>query len=119
LIASAGEHKLPDQGFARVPNGTGNFIIQDPTFSGNNNLVSLPENIVAVTGLYVFPNPATDFIHVRVTGINAVDLEMNDAAGRTVVSRKVMGETIIETQNLSPGMYMIRVQDNVKKIMVK
>ena len=28
-----------DQGYARVPNGTGPFVIQDPTFGANNNLV--------------------------------------------------------------------------------
>ena len=29
-----------DMGYARVPNGTGPFLIQSPTFSENNNLVS-------------------------------------------------------------------------------
>ena len=29
-----------DMGYARVPNGTGPFVIQSPTFSENNNLVS-------------------------------------------------------------------------------
>ena len=27
-------------GYARVPNGTGSFFIQSPTFSNNNDLVS-------------------------------------------------------------------------------
>ena len=30
-------------GFARVPNGSGPFIIQQPTFSGNNNFAGLSE----------------------------------------------------------------------------
>lgn len=29
-----------DMGYARVPNGTGPFVIQSPTFSNNNNLLS-------------------------------------------------------------------------------
>ena len=29
-----------DMGYARVPNGVGNFLIQEPTFSGNNDQVS-------------------------------------------------------------------------------
>ena len=32
-----------DMGFARVPNGTGNFVIQAPTFSGNNEFLNYPK----------------------------------------------------------------------------
>ena len=33
---SFGEQQA-DMGYARVPNGTGDFVIQSPTFSSNNN----------------------------------------------------------------------------------
>ena len=36
---SFGEQQI-DMGYARVPNGTGSFVIQFPTFSNNNDLVS-------------------------------------------------------------------------------
>lgn len=32
-----------DMGYARVPNGTGNFVIQAPTFSGNNEFLNYPK----------------------------------------------------------------------------
>ena len=35
-----------DMGYARVPNGTGNFIIQDPTFSANNEFTSSDIEII-------------------------------------------------------------------------
>ncbi len=111
--------QVTDQGFARVPNGTGNFLIQAPTFSANNNLVSLPENAEVLTGLYVYPNPATDKIWVRATGIEEADLEITDVTGKVVISRKLEGEIVIETEGLSPGMYMVRVQDHVMKVLIK
>jgi hypothetical protein len=111
--------QVTDQGFARVPNGTGNFLIQAPTFSANNNLVSLPENAETLTGLYVYPNPATDKIWVRAAGVEETDLEMTDVTGKVIVSRKLAGEIMIETAGLAPGIYMIRAEDHVKKIIIK
>ena len=110
--------QITDQGYARVPNGTGNFIIQTPTFSANNNLVSIAENIAQVSGITAFPNPASDKIWIRVTGVPSAEIELNDALGRLILKREVEGETVLETSDLPSGIYTIRVQDHVKKVIV-
>lgn len=42
---------------ARVPNGTGNFVMQAPTFGYNNDLASGLQNLDATVAVSVFPNP--------------------------------------------------------------
>ncbi|MBL7913995.1 MAG: CotH kinase family protein [Bacteroidia bacterium] len=107
-----------DQGYARVPNGTGNFVIQNPTFSANNNPTSLSDNPVQVTGLSVYPNPARERIWVRVSGIEKATIELVDPMGKVISSKEIVNEASFDTSTLSNGVYFIRVQDHVKKVLV-
>jgi len=110
--------QVTDQGFARVPNGIGNFLIQQPTFSANNNLTSFGEEPIAVTGLSVYPNPANDKLWVTLTGIEFANVEIYDALGKLVLNKEVHGETLIETTELSRGIYTLRVQDHSRKVII-
>lgn len=110
--------QVTDQGFARVPNGVGNFVIQQPTFSANNNLTSIGEEPQAVTGLSVYPNPTKDKLWVTVSGIESANVELYDAMGKLVLVKEVHGETIIETTDISVGVYTLRVQDHSRKVII-
>lgn len=59
-----------DLGYARVPNGTGDFVIQSPTFMANNELTA-PTNTrahlkVLLQGAY---NPSTGLLNTGLNGI--------------------------------------------------
>lgn len=110
--------QVTDQGFARVPNGVGNFVIQQPTFSANNNLTSIGEEPNAVTSLSVYPNPTKDKLWVTVSGIESANVELYDAMGKLILIKEVHGESIIETTDLSQGVYTLRVQDHSRKVII-
>lgn len=75
-----------DMGFARVPNGTGSFMIQTPTFNGNNESSSV--NVVNdfSTNLVAFPNPVG----------NSLTLKNNLYAIETVTIYNALGQVLFQ-----------------------
>jgi hypothetical protein len=111
--------QVTDMGYARVPNGTGPFVIQNPTFSANNNLTSLEENPVAVSGLSVYPNPAKEKVWIRIISTEPQTLlEINDMMGKSVYSELVTGESQIATSQWPTGIYFAKAGSLVKKILI-
>jgi PKD repeat protein len=56
-----------NKGYARIPNGTGEFVIQNSTFNANNE--NLVDNEEIFSGNWrIFPNPADEVIHIRFPG---------------------------------------------------
>ena len=81
-----------------------------------------PDNIHEATATWsVMPNPAKDV--VTLTGVNpAATLALLDMAGRTV-REFAQGTTVLNLDDLTPGTYMLTVNDGrnleLKKIMVQ
>lgn len=62
--------------------------------------------------LSVFPNPATDFIRLKITSSEAKDLryQLYDITGNILLSNIVEGsETNISMQNFQPGTYFLKI----------
>jgi hypothetical protein len=126
-LSSAGEHlmllnpnreivdqvsfgqQVTDQGLARVPNGTGAFVIQTPTFRYNNNLsTDLVSVTSAVNALSVSPNPANSLVRIFSNDISQSTLEIFDRTGRLVSSQRFNGNLVVNTEDLSNGLYFVR-----------
>ena len=81
-----------------------------------------PDNIHEATATWnVMPNPAKDV--VTLTGVNpAATLALLDMTGRTV-REFAQGTTVLTVGDLTPGTYMLTVNDGrnleLKKIMVQ
>jgi len=98
-----------NQGYARVPNGTGSFVIQQHTFNGNNNDVSIIE--LEDTELMVYPNPVSDVLNIRTSGdISTYQLTITNSMGQTVHSSK--GEKEIDMEHLTPGLYILTIENS-------
>lgn len=103
--------------FSRIPNGTGDYIIKAPTFGFNNELeTSILEKYVGQ--IKVYPNPASDAIHI--------DLEKLPISGATVILSSGIGQVIsiqnitslstrIDLYNVSGGMYLVTILDKESK----
>ncbi len=113
LIADqiAYEQQQTDMGFARYPNGTGDFVVQEPTFDANNNFVGV-EEIVLHNNLLLFPNPASDFVYLKLqngqTGI--VNIAIADMQGRIMIKESNLNLSTamrIDTSNLAAGTYIV------------
>lgn len=77
--------QITDMGLARVPNGTGNFIIQPPTFAANNSPNSISHfgknNLV-----YIYPVPADEVIYFSAIIDHEKELSVFNALGQKVYS---------------------------------
>lgn len=108
--------QVADQGFARVPNGTGPFVIQAPTFNANNNTVAVVDEMARTIHFAAFPNPVRD--QVTFTTEERTNVTVLDALARTVWSGTVNGRTTIDASNWEAGSYVVRHDGGSVKLIV-
>lgn len=99
--------------FYEVGNGwkntsfVGSFMIR-PVMGGEPYFVGVEENQEVTSNLRIYPNPASDVVHI--SGIDAENCEeicVYDVSGRVVKSSRYVNE--LNISDLSDGVYMIRV----------
>ena len=99
-----------DMGYARVPNGTGPFVIQDPTFNMNNEsstnvIEGLPKN-----DFTLFPNPATNTIFIKTSKEELKNLTIYSIFGEKIIHETHTNK--IDISHLKSGMYFIKINNN-------
>ncbi len=112
--------QVTDYGYARVPNGTGNFVIQQATFNANNNLsTGIADEIVATASMTAFPNPANSLVTIRMNEASGKQLEIFDQVGQKVFES--IGKSVVSfnTENLHSGVYIVRCGLISQKLMVQ
>jgi hypothetical protein len=106
-----------DMGFARVPNGTGPFVIQAPTYNSINNPNALTED--GANHIGIFPNPASTYF--RVLGLDQSKpqkVEVMNNLGQIVYTETLTGQGTIYTSDWVNGLYLVRCGNTVKKILI-
>ena len=112
----------------------GQTVYTTETGTNGNSIaqgVQQPFEISAVTGIEeakgislnvsVYPNPTTDYLTVKVENYETANLQYQvfDINGKLLQSIKATGEeTQINTSNLVPANYFVKVLDNKKEIKV-
>jgi hypothetical protein len=107
-----------DMGLARVPNGTGDFMIQLPTYNGNNDNVSVGHVVKEQSVVRVYPNPARDFVQIMASQQDDMAIEVFDAVGKKMLTANVNGMLRIDTGEWPSGVYMLRATDVVHRIII-
>ncbi|MGJ8593435.1 MAG: CotH kinase family protein [Aquaticitalea sp.] len=102
-----------DMGYARVPNGTGNFVIQAPTFGINNETLSIDETAFN-NNLKYFPNPTTNTLTLENSNFDIESVEVYSVQGQLLFNNKYSneGEVKIDFSNFAKGLYMVTVNKN-------
>ncbi len=107
-----------DMGYARIPNGTGDFVIQAPTFNANNEGVTGTENPeLAVIDLHVYPNPTKDQITIETNFSEEVPLELLYVTGQSMLRRTIQGKLILDLHEFPAGVYFVKVGNVVEKVL--
>ena len=102
-------------GYARIPNGTGPFVEQEPTFSANNeDATSIGE--VTQDPLGVYPNPATGAITIS-TG-ERIAVQVFDPIQRLVWSGTLSGGSQLDVSDWAMGTYTIQHAGGAVKLVV-
>jgi len=76
------EQQSLNMGYARVPNGTGNFTIQQATFNSNNEMLTEIEKLKNF-GIKTYPNPANDNVWIE-TEQQITSLTITNSLGKVV-----------------------------------
>ncbi len=100
---------------SRIPNGTGDFIIKNPTYNDNNENVTATEDLLnAETSVRFFPNPAKEFVNVVFDENPETGTVINiyNNVGQRLLRQEISeARTTVGLQNLTPGIYIL-VIDN-------
>lgn len=97
----------PDMGFARVPNGNGNFIIQSPTYHLNNMNTSAEEMDTPLL-ISLFPNPANNNVIIIVDKKVEQDLVIMNSMGQKTHTEKFFGMLTLDVSKLQSGLYFVQ-----------
>lgn len=107
-----------DMGLARVPNGTGDFMIQQPTFNDNNDNVSVGSIVQQASVVRVYPNPARDFVQIISNSQDAMPVEVFNPIGEKLLTVNVNGMLRLDTDEWPSGVYLLRATDVVHRIII-
>ncbi len=100
--------------YARVPNGTGDFVFQTPTFNKTNDITGVidPEN----NPFSIYPNPVSDQLNIELSEINNNGIvKVLDQNGQIVLQKNITTQYgALNISNLKSGLYIIRVYSGKK-----
>ena len=99
-----------DKGYARSPNGTGNFTIKNPTFKANNDTgVSAVDEEELGHSLTVFPNPAKgDEVVLRSETTDNQQVEIYDQLGRQQYRTQFFNQATVDVSSWPAGIYFVK-----------
>ncbi len=96
-----------DKGYARIPNGTGDFVILDyaTPYANNETPLHISEN--TTSKIRISPNPANDIISIKTDNHDSFDLICYDVNG--VERLRVYNAEILDVSELVGGVYFLEV----------
>jgi hypothetical protein len=111
-----------DLAWARVPNGSGPFQLQAPTFNDNNENISGTDDIATATpAFYLAPNPAQTQVLIRIQDFtnNNQLIEIFDVLGRNKqVIQPQSAFTSVSISDWAPGVYWVNYAGKTEKLVV-
>lgn len=104
-----------NMGYARIPNGTGPFVIQAPTFNFNNESSTGIRDISSAT-IGLFPNPAMERITFALDQPELVTIR--DAVQRLVWTGRATDRMTLDISSWATGTYFVQGSSGVTKLAV-
>lgn len=100
--------QVTDKGYARVPNGTGSFVIQEPTFGANNGTVAAHE-APSLAAWSLTPSLVKDALRIELFEATSGTLQLLDLQGKLLMSKKISNNDRINVSELPVGTYAARM----------
>ncbi len=120
-----------DVAFARNPNGTGKFKAQAPTFgtdndkatTGGGTTVIIPlasEEPQPLFAIKIIPNPTTQEFSIRIEGIKKpTKIQILNTLGMEMYQADYQNDMTVSVANYPTGVYFVRCENIVQKLIVK
>ncbi|AUC80993.1 CotH kinase family protein [Lacinutrix sp. Bg11-31] len=101
-----------DMGYARIPNGIGNFVIQAPTYNGNNESLSV-DDFNLHNYLKVFPNPTNGLLTIKNSNVSINTVAVYNTIGQLLYKNNYSNSNQIELDfsTYSKGIYMVNINN--------
>lgn len=107
-----------DVAYARVPNGTGPFVFQGPTYNAQNTPVAIVDP--SLSALQLFPNPAKDRVQVLLSGSSTPQaMEVRNALGQLILAGDLQTRASIDVASWPAGVYFLRVGSEAQRFVVQ
>ena len=109
-----------DISYGRFPNGTGDFRTMNPTFGSENDggMVAVGD-VIENAKLTLYPNPTSDGFWISYDGLGEVTLSVTNLHGRTITSQTITDQSWVDTGEWVAGVYLVRVNDSVARVVVR
>ncbi len=101
----------PNLSYARVPNGTGEFVIKDPTFGFNNEDTSSSNDLEKAL-VTIYPNPVNDQLYLTNRNGQLTNAELFNSVGVKIMNKSFVDSTSMEMFDLSAGIYILKVNQH-------
>jgi CotH kinase protein/Lamin Tail Domain len=109
-----------DLGWARSPNGSGDFVQQAPTFNANNDNVSNIEAPMSASVTWqMTPNPSAGRVLLTTTTSRTLPVSWYNTLGVCVGSRVINGRLELDLSGQPAGMYWVKIGNEVKALMLR
>lgn len=103
--------------YARIPNGTGSFVVQAPTFNGNNETLHNGQFDFA-SGLRYYPNPTSGILNLSNSEYTIENVQVLNMQGQVLFQKKYenQDDIRIDLSQFENGLYIVNVnnQANIK-----
>lgn len=109
-----------DMGYARIPNGTGNFVIQSPTYNANNEFLSVSAAEFK-QNLTVSPNPTSGLINIQNRNYNIQKIELYNLQGQLLNSQEFNNQTSVsyDISAYPTGVYLMTINNNTNVKLIR
>jgi hypothetical protein len=109
-----------DMGYARIPNGTGNFVIQGPTFNANNEALSTSSQDWA-SRVKIYPNPTSRNLTISSNLLDINSVSVYNLQGQRLLEQTAETQSSVELdlQSLAKGIYLVEINKSIKIKIIK
>ncbi len=95
-------------GYWRQSSIKGSWMMR-PIFGKKIMVIGVDELTTNNFDFEMFPNPAKNYLTVRLPFQKTVQMQVLDLVGKVLIDKKIEGENTISTENLTSGMYLLRI----------
>jgi spore coat protein CotH len=110
--------QVSNQSAARIPNGTGNFVIGAHTLNKNNEGLNDIQDVYKDEELLVYPIPNSGDFIVENKGENKLPIILMDVIGRKVKEISLDSKEKINIENVQKGIYYVKSNYSMIKVLV-
>lgn len=102
-----------DMGYARIPNGTGDFIIKDPTFGVNNETILNVTSYDTELSVSYYPNPTNDILHIETSEEAITSVKVYSVLGQLLFTEGYTNSSYVEVNfsGFSKGTYFVTINE--------